>query len=140
MHPANDPLAPLRDSGQRYWRRFTPTADLPARVTLVAAGGRLTGREVFDLSLGGLGLRLKWRDPSRIAVGTSMHVELELMGGVPLRFRAKCMHMQKKKERLIAHWDAGLMFENNLAYAQAKSRIATYLLKLERRERERLAA
>jgi hypothetical protein len=140
MSDSNDPLAPLRDSGQRYWRRFVPPPDLPARVAIVANGGRIGEREVIDMSMGGLGLRLRWRDHTRIEIGVTMHIELSLLGGVPLQVQAKCMHMQRTKDGLFHHWVAGLMFDTNLAYTKAKPTMARYLLKIDKAERKAAAA
>lgn len=128
-----DPLAPLRDAGQRYWRRFSPPSDLPAQVAIVTSTGRIGDRRVYDFSLGGVGLALKWRDPKSLEIGIPLHIELSLMGAAPLHLQARCMHLQKKKDGLFSSWVAGMMFENNAAFARAKPLMARYLLRVARR-------
>lgn len=140
MNSTPDPLAPLRDSGQRYWRRFAPPADLPAQVAIITNAGRIGQRTVYDFSLGGLGLALKWRDPRSIEIGVPLHIELSLMGGVATPLQARCMHLQKKKDGLFSSWVAGMMFENNAAYARAKPLMAKYLLQVARRNDAAAAA
>lgn len=133
MTSPTDPLAPLRDAGQRYWRRFSPPSDLPAQVAIITNAGRIGERRVYDFSLGGVGLALKWRDPRSLEIGVPLHIELSLMGGVAIPLQARCMHLQKKKDGLFSSWVAGMMFENNAAYARAKPLMAKYLLRVARR-------
>jgi hypothetical protein len=140
MTMPKDPLSPLRDAGQRYWRRFSPPSDLPARVAIVTATGRIGERRVYDFSLGGVGLALKWRDPRSLEIGVPLHIELSLMGGVPVHLQARCMHLQKKKDGLFSSWVAGLQFENNAAFARAKPIMARYLLRVARRADAEAAA
>jgi hypothetical protein len=140
MTSTADPYAPLRDSGQRYWSRFTPVSSLPARVAIVTSNGRIGEREVQDMSLGGLGLALKWRDHRRIDVGEIVHIELAMVGGVPLHLQARAMHMQRRRDGLFATWSLGLMFETNLAWQHAKPTMARYLLKLAKQDAMAAAA
>lgn len=140
MTRPTDPLAPLRDSGQRAWRRFSPPTDLPATCTVVTATGRLKARVVVDLSMGGVGMRLKWRDKARLKMGEAMHIELQLDGRQPVRLRAKCVHMQRREGTFRDTWTAGLEFESDVGYQRAKPRIASYLLAVVEREQVARAA
>lgn len=140
MTANRDPLAPLRDSGQRYWRRFSPPSDLPATVAIITKSGRIGERKVFDFSLGGVGLALKWRDPRALEIGVPLHIELSLMGSEPIPLQARCMHLQKKKNGLFSSWIAGLQFETNVAFSRAKPLMARYLLRVARRNDAEAAA
>ena len=90
--------------------------------------------------VGGLGVTLKWLDHRRVDVGEVLHCELSLAGGVPVALQARAMHMQRRRDGLIAKWSAGLMFETNLAWQHAKPTMARYLLKLMKHDCGAMAA
>jgi hypothetical protein len=124
----------LRDQGQRYWRRFAPTPELPAKVTLIVEGVRLRGRAVHDISLGGLAIGLRFYDKRRIAILQPVHLELVVADDVPIRLQGRVHHLQTRQSFLTESVTAGLRFDENLAYLHGRTAIARYLLKLARLE------
>jgi hypothetical protein len=124
----DDPLAPLRDHGQRTWRRFAPDEPLVADVTL--QGRRVGQRRVVDLSLGGLKLQVRARDVRHLPIGEHARVRLDLGGTSPITVVGRVVHVQQVGGGWFGTWSVGLMFPLSHSLDEARPELSRYLLVL----------
>ena len=124
----DDPLAQLRDRGQRTWRRFVPVEPLYAEVSSPAR--HVGQRVVLDMSLGGLKLAVRARDVRRLGIGEKVKLRLDLGGPEPIVVLGRVMHIQQVGSGWFGKWSVGLMVPLGYALDQARPALTQYLCDL----------
>lgn len=123
-------LAPLYDTGQRRFRRLTPTAERPGKLTMTTATGwAMSERAIGDISLGGLSLRLRFWEGRKVSVGDEVSVIVDLAGRRHA-LKAKAVHLSRLRQGWTADWKVGLEFREDRAYQLLWPGLCSYLLAL----------
>lgn len=130
-------LAPLRDRGQRTWRRFSPDDGLVADIAMPTR--RIGQRSVIDLSLGGAKLAVRARDVRYLTIGEKARLRLDLGGDSPVVVMGRIVHLQQVGSGWFGKWSVGLMFPLGYTLDQARPELIRYLTALAKARARRAA-
>jgi hypothetical protein len=127
-HDPSSAMQALLDDGERLYRRFTPTAEMPATVELwLGRGGKLRSRGVIDISLGGLGFPLRFREHRIIDVGSTILIKLKL-ANTELSLNGVLAHLYCSTGRLFSSWQVGISLASDDQFVRSRPKLIRYLL------------
>lgn len=127
---STEALAPLYDTGQRRFRRVAPTPAAPAKASVNGeTGWALSERDLGDLSLGGMSMRLRFWEGRKVKVGETVSILIDLAGHRHA-LKARAVHLSRLREGWTSDWRLGIEFNEDRAYQLLWPRLCSYLLAL----------